>query len=158
MSREFRDFVLKGGLVDLEEKLIRGGSGATRARFGAAREANSALPKRRQNSNMQRRLKRAETYLGKRGKRGGRKVSKGKYDPRTQRPRTLAQMRTFADHRLVAARSAHATMLLHPDGGRGRVFNQRRADRLERIHRMTSSALNAWEARKRPPSGFRRGK
>jgi len=55
--------------LEFEIKLLRGGSAATAARFGQARGAIGAMPARRQNAGMAKRLKRAETYLAKRGKR-----------------------------------------------------------------------------------------
>lgn len=145
MSHEYRRLLL-------ESKMIAGGRAAARARIGGALAAQQALPGRRQNPRLMTRLKRADRKLAKRGK--GKAAAR--YNPHTQRPRTLPQARAWAQEKLITARNRHmATML---DGPAAHARNTHLGARAERIHLAAQGVLGRWERTKRPPKGFRRGR
>lgn len=137
MSLEYRRLLL-------ESKMIAGGRGAARARIGGALAAQQALPARRQNPRLITRLKRADRKLAKRGK--GKAAAR--YNPHTQRPRTLPQARAWARAK------GHAHGVAIENAGTG----GRRLERLERINLRAQGVLGHWERTKRPPNGFRRGR
>jgi len=157
----------------LEIKLLRGGSAATAARFAQARAAIGAMPARRQNIGMSKRLKRAETYLAKRGKRGGRRAMANKAEPFAprgfRRPKTLADARKWNKYLVANAQVANASDRLRaPEADipahlrdqalAGHQRDLRRAKRASQRMQIANRIVDEWERTKRPPKGFRRGR